>query len=182
MRLFDSELVIRCSPGECKRFADRMPVYDTSLAWPAENFKIRGLVVKNSASTQIAQGGVHPAGNAAVAGRCAASGGGLRRALQQRPSEQRGWLHHAEGHARRASAGDPRREGPEVGGGAKAAADSSAAGCVIRFGATVREAHFPSTMRRGRFNGDASSNFLSIRPHVHVVDDRSVHYPCTEPK
>jgi hypothetical protein len=29
-----------------------------------------------------------------------------------------------------ASTGDPRREGPEVGGGAKAAADSSAAGCL----------------------------------------------------
>jgi len=52
---------------------------------------------------------VHPAGNAAVARRRSASGGGLRRALQQRPPEQRGWLRHAEGHARRASARDPRR-------------------------------------------------------------------------
>src|SRR3954447_19854315 len=59
------------------------------------------------------------------------------------PSEQRGWLHHAKGHARRASAGDPCREGPEV-GGAKAAADWSAAGCVIAFGATLREAHYRS--------------------------------------
>jgi len=44
--------------------------------------------------------------DAAVARRCAASGGGLRRALQQRSFEQRHRLHHAEGHARRASAGD----------------------------------------------------------------------------
>src|SRR5258708_39464553 len=55
-------------------------------------------------------------------------------------TEQRGCLHHAEGHAGRALAGDPRREGSEVGGGAKAAANSSAAGCMIRFGAAVREA------------------------------------------
>jgi hypothetical protein len=89
---------------------------------------------------QIAQRRVHPAGNATVAGRCAASGGGLCRALQQRSPEQRGWVHHPAGHARWASTGDPRREGPEVGGGAKAAADSSAAGCVIGFGATVRDA------------------------------------------
>src|SRR5580700_1964744 len=50
---------------------------------------------------------VHPAGNATVAGRCAASGGGLRRALQQHPPEQCSRLHHPEGHARRASAGAP---------------------------------------------------------------------------
>jgi len=66
----------------------------------------------------------------------------LRRLLQQRPLEQRGWLRHAQGHDRRASAEDPGGEGSEVGGGAKAAAASSAAGCVIRFGATVRESHF----------------------------------------
>jgi len=65
---------------------------------------------EKSTLAQIAQGRVHPAGNAVVAGRCTASGGGLRRALRQRPSEQRGRLHHAEGHARRASAGDPRRK------------------------------------------------------------------------
>src|SRR5690242_17359034 len=94
---------------------------------------------KNRTLAQIAQRGVHPAGNTTVAERCAASWGVLRRALQQRPSEQRGWLHHTEGHARGASAGDSRRAGPEVGGGAKAAADSSVAGCMIRLGATVRE-------------------------------------------
>jgi hypothetical protein len=46
-------------------------------------------------------------GNAAVAGGCAASGGGLRGTLQRFPLEQCHWLHHAEGHARRPSAGDP---------------------------------------------------------------------------
>jgi len=40
---------------------------------------------------------MHPPRDAAVAPRCAASGGGLRRALQQRAFEQRHWLHHAEG-------------------------------------------------------------------------------------
>jgi hypothetical protein len=39
-------------------------------------------------------------------------------------------LHHAEGHARRASAGDSRREGSEAGGGPKTAPGSSAASCV----------------------------------------------------
>jgi transposase InsO family protein len=53
---------------------------------------------------------------------------------QQHPPEQRGWLHHTEGRASRASGGDPRREGSEVGGGAKTASDSSAAGCVKRPG------------------------------------------------
>jgi hypothetical protein len=42
-----------------------------------------------------------PAGNAIVAGRCATSGAGLRRALQQGPPEQCHRLHHAAGHARR---------------------------------------------------------------------------------
>jgi len=48
-----------------------------------------------------------------------------------------------------ASRGDPRREEPEVGGSAKAGADSSAAGCVIGFRGTVRDAHtsFPSLGR-----------------------------------
>lgn len=44
--------------------------------------------------------------------------------------EQRHRLDHAKRHARRASGGDLRREGSEVGGGAKTASDSSAAGCV----------------------------------------------------
>jgi len=79
---------------------------------------------------QIAQSRVHPAGNANVAGRCAPSSGGLWPALQQGPPEQCHRLHRAEGHTRRASAGDPCRAGSKTGGGAKAAADSSAAGSV----------------------------------------------------
>src|SRR5689334_17730735 len=49
---------------------------------------------------------MHPTSNAALARGCLASGGGLRRALQPCPFEQRHWLHHAERHARRASAGN----------------------------------------------------------------------------
>jgi transposase InsO family protein len=65
----------------------------TSPYYPQSNGKIERW-------SQIAQGRVHPAGNSFVAGRCPASGGGLRRALQQRSPEQRNWLHHAQGHAR----------------------------------------------------------------------------------
>ena len=74
--------------------------------------------------------GVHPPRDAAVAGRCAASGGGLRRALQQRSFEQRHRLHHAEGHARRASAGDSGRARSEVGSGEGTAKESPPAGRV----------------------------------------------------
>ena len=69
-------------------------------------------------------------GNAAVAGGCAAAGGGLRRALRRCPFEQCHWLHHAEGHARRPPAGDPRGARPEVEGGAEATADSPPASRV----------------------------------------------------
>jgi len=54
----------------------------------------------------------------------------LRRALQQRPPEQCDRLHHAEGDARRACAGDPRRRGSEAGGGEATTADSSPVGRV----------------------------------------------------
>src|ERR1043166_90094 len=67
---------------------------------------------------------VHPARNAAVAGRCAAASGGLRETLQRCPHEQCYWLHHDEGHARRPSAGDPCRARSEAGGGAEATANS----------------------------------------------------------
>src|SRR6516225_4567596 len=70
--------------------------------------------------------------NAAVARRCAASGGGLRRALQQRASEQRHRVHHAQGHARRASAGDSGRARPEVGGSKRTAEESPPACCVTQ--------------------------------------------------
>lgn len=48
----------------------------------------------------------------------------LRRALQQRSSEQRHRLHHAKGHARRASGGDSGRRRLEIAGGAGTAEES----------------------------------------------------------
>src|SRR5439155_23428963 len=44
--------------------------------------------------------------------------------------EQCDRLHHAEGHARRASAGDPRRQGSEAGGGEATTTYSSPVGRV----------------------------------------------------
>ena len=95
---------------------------------PRQNFALLSPIErKDRALAQIAQGRVHPAGNATVAGRCTASGGGLRGPLQQRPPEQRHGLHHSEGHVGWAATGDPRGARPEVGGGAEAKADSSPA-------------------------------------------------------
>src|SRR5215469_9738544 len=76
------------------------------------------------------QPSLHSAWDAAVARRCTSSGGGLRRALQQRAFEQRHRLHHAKGHARRASAGDSGRAGSEVGRGEGTAEESPPAGRV----------------------------------------------------
>ncbi len=56
---------------------------------PRPNFALLSAIErKDRTLAQIAQRRVHPAGNAPVAGRRAASGAGLRRALQQRPPEQ----------------------------------------------------------------------------------------------
>ena len=85
---------------------------------------------QNRTLAQIPQRGVHSAWDAAVARRCASSGGGLRRALQQRAFEQRHRLHHAKGHTRRASAGDPGRAGSEVRRGEGTAEESPPAGLV----------------------------------------------------
>ena len=46
-------------------------------------------------------------------------------------------LHHTEGHARRASAGDPLQEGPEACGSAETTADSSAEGRVKNSGSST---------------------------------------------
>jgi hypothetical protein len=95
---------------------------DGSVDLPARNLVIRnrraptsrcGAVDNSSqrqdrALAQVTEKRVHSAGNTAVAGRCAASGRGLRGALQQRPPERCHRLHHAEGHAGGPSAGDPR--------------------------------------------------------------------------
>jgi transposase InsO family protein len=69
-------------------------------------------------------------GGAAFAGRCAASGRGLRGALQQRPPEQCHRLHHSEGCAGGASARDPRGTRPQVGSRQTAAPESPPASCV----------------------------------------------------
>lgn len=53
--------------------------------------------------------------------RCPASDSGLRRALEQRASQQCRRLHHAEGDARRASAGASGQSGLEVGDGKREA-------------------------------------------------------------
>jgi hypothetical protein len=73
------------------------------------NFTLLSAIEReNRALAQVAKERVHPTGNTALAGRCAAFGAGVRRALQQHPLEQCHRLHHAEGHARRPPAGDPR--------------------------------------------------------------------------
>src|SRR5215471_14377115 len=85
---------------------------------------------QDRALAQVVEKRVHSAGNTAVAGRCTAPGRGLRGALQQRPPEQCHRLHHAKGHARRASAGDSGRAGSEVGRGEGTAEESPPAGGV----------------------------------------------------
>jgi transposase InsO family protein len=113
----DIEIILQ---GAKEKYPD--PRQNCALLSPIER--------KNRTLAQTAQRRVHPAGNAIVAGRCAASGGGVRRALQQRPPEQRHRLHHAEGHAGGAAAGDPHGAGSEVGSRAETTADLSPVGCV----------------------------------------------------
>jgi hypothetical protein len=86
---------------------------------------------ENRALAQIAKERVHPAGNTAFAGRCAASGTRLRRALQQRPLEQCHRLYHAEGYAGRTPAGDSGPPGSEIGSGERTPEESPPAGRVI---------------------------------------------------
>jgi len=75
---------------------------------------VNGGVRQDRALAQVAEKRVHPTRNAAFAGRCTASRRGLRGALQQRPPEQCHRLHHAQGRASGASAGDPRGTRPQV--------------------------------------------------------------------
>src|SRR5690242_18538194 len=82
---------------------------------------------ENRTLAQITKRRVHTAGNAAVAGGCAAAGGGLRGTLQRCSLEQCHWLHHTEGYVGWSAAADPRGARPEVGDGQETAADSSAA-------------------------------------------------------
>ena len=79
---------------------------------------------------------------AAVAGRCEASGGGyVEHYNNVRLNSVVGYITPKDMLAARQQEIHADRD-RKLEAGAKAAADSSAAGCVISFGATVREAHF----------------------------------------
>jgi hypothetical protein len=71
--------------------------------------------------------------------------------LQQRPPEQCHRLHHAEGHARGTTAGDPRRARPKAGGGAKATADSSPASRLTHSSRSVGRGGAEAQLRLGDF-------------------------------
>ncbi len=87
--------------------------------------------LENRALAQIAKERVHPARNTAFAGRCAASGTSLRRALQPRPLEQCHRLCHADGYAGRTPAGDSGRPRSEIGSGERTPEESPPASRVI---------------------------------------------------
>jgi hypothetical protein len=102
----------------------------------------------------------HPPWYAAVAGRCAALGYGLRTALQHRASEQRHRVHHAERHACRTSPGDSGRAGSEVGGREGTAEESPPAGCA-------KESPWPR--ERGNGSRKKPSAALWSYPHLPTV-------------
>jgi hypothetical protein len=98
--------------------------------------------------------------------RCTAFSGGLRGALQQRSSEQRHRLHHAEGHARRASAGDSGRAGSKVGSSEGTAEESPPAGRVTDETDYFRFADHPraiSNFGKHRFSLFALRGIHSVR-------------------
>src|ERR1700686_4708733 len=74
---------------------------------------------------------MHSTGNAAVAGRCKTPDSTVCGPIQLSPAAQRDRLRDAEGHARRASAGDSSRAGSEVGRGEGTAEESPPAGGVM---------------------------------------------------
>jgi hypothetical protein len=128
-------LIYRDSQGRVTRTEnfvaqDLLPVASLSLKLRQDFAILPAIEGQNRTLAQVTQRGVHPPRHAPFTRRCAAFGAGLRGALQQRASEQRHRIHHAEGHARRASGGDSGRAGSEAGGGAETAADSSPAGRV----------------------------------------------------
>src|SRR5215510_9100363 len=85
---------------------------------------------------------------------------------------QRGWLHHTEGHAGGAAAGDPRGARPEVGGGAEATIDSSPASRLTVICPGNRTS--PRGVRRLNFRfGDQPRTgfphgYKSVSPDVHL--------------
>src|SRR5271169_873779 len=74
---------------------------------------------------------MHSTGDAAVAGRCKTPDSTVCGPIQLSPAAQRDRLRNAEGHARRASAGDSSRAGSEVGRGEGTAEESPPAGGVM---------------------------------------------------
>ena len=79
----------------------------------------------------------------------------MRRALQQRASEQRHRVHHAKGHDRRAATGDSQGAGPKIGGGEGTAEESPPAGRVTDEADYFRVADDP-----GEIRNSASSPFF----------------------
>src|SRR5215510_14777246 len=75
---------------------------------------------------------MHPAGNTANTGGCAATDSAVRGAVQHGATAQRDWLHDAGRHAGRASGGDPRGAGSQVGRSSPAAAKAPAGSCLRR--------------------------------------------------
>jgi len=103
---------------------------------------------------------------------------GLRRALQQHPAEQRDRLHHAEGHARWAAAGDPCGARPEVGAGADAAADSSPASRLTfsprPLGEILLVRVHPNASRRAGAE-DSTSSLPTNHPELPCLPRRPAH-------
>src|SRR5215468_8492226 len=75
---------------------------------------------------------MHPAGNTANTGGCAATDSAVRGAVQHGATAQRDWLRDAGRHAGRASGGDPRGAGSQVGRSSPAAAKAPAGSCLRR--------------------------------------------------
>jgi hypothetical protein len=130
-------LIYRDSQGRVTRTEnfvaqDLLPVASLSLKLRQDFAILPAIEWQNRTLAQVTQRGVHPPRHAPFTRRCAAFGAGLRGALQQRASEQRHRIHHAEGHARRASGGDSGQAGSEAGGGEGTAEESRPAGRVTR--------------------------------------------------
>jgi len=79
-----------------RHLLDKVPLSDL-----CEELSLKPTVLYRWEKSCLRTKRVHSAGNTALAGRRASSGGGLRRALQQHPLEQCHRLYHAKGYAGR---------------------------------------------------------------------------------
>src|SRR5260370_28751755 len=100
----DIEIILQAAKEKYPEARPRI-ISENGPQFIAKDFKE---FIRISGMTHLRTSPYYPQSNGKIE-RCAASGGGLSRSLQQRSPEQRGWLHHPEGHARRASAGNPHR-------------------------------------------------------------------------